>query len=43
MDTASEIKKFEIPVLSRNAPNIMKTTIYFEQTLTGVEKIPSFV
>ena len=40
---ASEIKKLEIPVLSKNAPKMIKTTMNFEQTLTGVEKIPSFV
>ena len=40
---ASWIKKLEIPVLSRNAPKIINTTIYLEHTFTGVEKIPSFV
>ncbi len=40
---ASEMKNWEIPVRSRNAPKRMKITMYREQTLTGVEKMPSFV
>ena len=30
------MKKAEMPVLSRNAPKMIKTTIYFAQTLIGV-------
>lgn len=40
---AREMKKFEIPVRSRKAPKIINTTINLEHTLTGVERIPSFV
>jgi hypothetical protein len=36
------IKNSAIPVLSKNAPNIINTTINLEQTLIGVDKIPSF-
>ena len=39
----TEMKKFEIPVRSRKAPKIINTTINLEHTLTGVERIPSFV
>ena len=37
------MKKSAIPVLSKNEPNIINTTINFEQTLTGVDKIPSLL
>ena len=40
---ARSIKNAEIPVRSRKAPKMINTTMYFEHTLTGVEKIPSFV
>ena len=40
---ARSIKKFEIPVRSRNAPKMMKTTIYFAQTLIGVFITPLVV
>ena len=40
---ARSMKNAEMPVRSRNAPKMMKTTMYLEQTLTGVEKMPSFV
>ena len=30
------MKKLDTPVFSRNAPNTMNTTMYFEQTFTGV-------
>ena len=36
------IKKSAIPVRSKNAPKIINITMYFEQTLMGVERIPSF-
>ena len=36
MQLARLMKKFEMPVLSRNAPKMMNTTIYFAQTLMGV-------
>ena len=34
------IKKLEIPVRSRNAPKMIKTTMYFWQTLMGVPITP---
>ena len=34
------MKKSSIPVRSRNAPKMMNTTMYFEQTLTGVDNTP---
>ena len=34
------MKKSSMPVRSRNAPKMMNTTIYFEQTLMGVESTP---
>ena len=35
------MKKSAMPVRSRNAPKMMKTTMYLEQTLTGVDRMPS--
>ena len=35
------IKKSAIPERSKNAPNIIKTTINLEHTLIGVESTPS--
>ena len=43
MQFARSIKKLEMPVRSKNAPKIINTTIYLEQTFTGVEKMPSLV
>ena len=40
---ARSIKKLEIPVLSRNAPNMINTTIYFAHTLIGVFITPVVV
>ena len=37
---ANAIKYSDIPVFSKNAPKIMNTTMYFEQTFTGVENRP---
>ena len=37
------MKNSPMPVRSRNAPKMMKTTMNLEQTLTGVEKMPSLV
>ena len=37
------MKKSAMPVRSRNAPKIIKTTINLEQTLMGVEKMPSLL
>ena len=37
------IKKSAIPVLSKKEPNIINTTMNFEHTLTGVDKIPSLL
>ena len=34
------MKKSEMPVRSRNAPKMMNTTMYLEQTLIGVESTP---
>ena len=34
------MKKSEMPVRSRNAPKMINTTIYFEQTFTGVVSTP---
>ena len=35
------IKKSAIPVRSKKAPNMIKTTINLEHTFIGVDKIPS--
>ena len=43
MELARLMKKFEIPVRSRNAPKIMNTTMYLAQTLIGVLIIPVVV
>ena len=43
IELARSMKNADIPVLSRNAPKMMNTTMYLEQTLTGVEKIPPLV
>ena len=40
---ASSMKKAEIPVLSRKAPNTTKTTMNFAQTCAGVPKTPLVV
>ena len=37
---ASAMKNSEMPVFSRNAPNMINTTIYLEHTFTGVERSP---
>ena len=37
------IKKSAIPVLSRNAPNIINIAINLAQVLIGVDKIPAVV
>ena len=37
---AKRMKKSATPVRSRNAPKMMKITMYFTHTPTGVEKIP---
>ena len=34
------MKNSSMPVRSRNAPKMMNTTMYFEQTLTGVDSTP---
>ena len=43
MELAISMKKLEMPVRSRKAPKMIKTTIYLEQTLTGVASMPSLV
>lgn len=40
---ARSIKKEEIPVRSRNAPNMIKTTMYLAHTLIGVFMSPVVV
>jgi hypothetical protein len=40
---ASWMKKSEMPVRSRNAPKMMNTAMYLEQTLIGVERMPVFL
>ena len=42
-ELASLIKNPEIPVRSRNAPKMMNTAMYLEQTLIGVERMPVFL
>ena len=37
---ARSMKNWEIPVRSRNAPKMMNTMINFEQTCTGVLRMP---
>ena len=37
---ARPMKKSAMPVRSRNAPKMTNTTMYFEQTLTGVVSMP---
>ena len=40
---ATLMKKSAIPVRSRNAPKMMNTTMNLEQTLMGVERMPSLL
>ncbi len=40
---AQAMKKFAMPVASRNAPNMMNRAIYVEQTPIGVPMIPVVV
>ena len=42
-ELARSIKKFDIPVRSRKAPNMINTTIYAAQTLIGVFITPEVV
>ena len=37
---ARSMKNAEIPVLSRNAPKIINTIMYFAHTCTGVDRTP---
>ena len=39
-ELARSMKKAAIPVLSRNAPKMTNTTMYFAQTLIGVDMMP---
>ena len=43
MELATLIKKSAMPVRSRNAPKMMKTTMNLEHTLMGVERMPSLL
>ena len=43
MQLARLMKKFEMPVRSRKAPKMMKTTMYLAQTLIGVFMRPVVV
>ena len=43
MQLARLMKKFEMPVRSRNAPKMIKTTMYLAQTLMGVFMSPVVV